>query len=212
MNETTHRSTDPSTAQRLITAARKAFGDKGYEAASVREITAAAGANLGAVTYHFGSKHALYEAVIEAVFDSVVGRVTAAVRQAANRPPLERIEALVREFFAAIRDNPDFQFLLLQQAVRHRPPAAALRRVPAMFGLIGELIREGQADGSIRAGSPPLMAVSVVAQPAYFALVLLLLLPRLAAGALPLSSSWQEIAEHAVLFVHAGLAAQGEET
>ncbi len=53
--------------ERLVEAARQLFASAGYDATSVRDITARAHANLGAITYHFGSKQALYHAVIERV-------------------------------------------------------------------------------------------------------------------------------------------------
>ena len=53
--------------QRLATilgAAQTLFARDGYHATSLRGITTAAGVNLAAVNYHFGSKEALLEAVI----------------------------------------------------------------------------------------------------------------------------------------------------
>lgn len=52
------------TKQRLLAAAGQIFADKGFEAASVREICQQAEANLAAVHYHFGDKRRLY---VEAV-------------------------------------------------------------------------------------------------------------------------------------------------
>ena len=52
------------TRQRLLEAAEEVFADKGFKAASIREICAKAGANIAAVNYHFGDKERLY---IEAV-------------------------------------------------------------------------------------------------------------------------------------------------
>lgn len=54
-----HNDTDP-TKERLLIEAERLFADKGFEAVSVREITAAAETNTAAVNYHFGSKHNLY--------------------------------------------------------------------------------------------------------------------------------------------------------
>jgi AcrR family transcriptional regulator len=199
------------TSQRLLDAARRAFAAKGFDAASVREITAAAGANLAAVTYHFGSKDALYEAVLETVLADVGGRIRAAAEGASGGAPLERIEAILRAQFAAIAAHPDFQILVMQQVVaRHRLPAAALRHLPEAFAVLASAIRDGQAEGSIRSGDPLLMAISVVSQPAYFGVVARLLLPRLAPGSAP-PATWDGIEEHAVAFVRAALAAPGEE-
>jgi AcrR family transcriptional regulator len=55
----------PVTAESLLDAGQRLFAERGYDASSVRDLTAAASANLGAVTYHFGSKEALYHAVLE---------------------------------------------------------------------------------------------------------------------------------------------------
>jgi len=52
------------TRTRLLDAAERAFSAKGYDGASMREITAEAGANLAAAHYHFGSKEDLFVAVV----------------------------------------------------------------------------------------------------------------------------------------------------
>lgn len=52
-----------STRDRILRTAEKLFADSGIAATSLRAITAAAGVNLAAVNYHFGSKDALVEAV-----------------------------------------------------------------------------------------------------------------------------------------------------
>ena len=51
--------TAPATRERLVTATRDAIRDVGLQAATAREITGRASANLAAIPYHFGSKDAL---------------------------------------------------------------------------------------------------------------------------------------------------------
>ena len=59
---------DPSsTRDQLILAAGKLFSEQGFDSASTRAIAEACGANLAAIHYHFGSKQALYQAVLETV-------------------------------------------------------------------------------------------------------------------------------------------------
>lgn len=53
-----------ATKDRLLDAAEALFMEHGFEATSLRLITAAAGANLAAANYHFGSKEALFQAVL----------------------------------------------------------------------------------------------------------------------------------------------------
>jgi len=58
-------STEPSdTKKRILDAAELLFADHGFAATSMRSITAEAGVNLAAANYHFGSKEALFEAVL----------------------------------------------------------------------------------------------------------------------------------------------------
>lgn len=53
-----------TTKDRLLDAAERLFAHGGFEATSLRAITAEAGVNLAAVNYHFQSKEALVHAVI----------------------------------------------------------------------------------------------------------------------------------------------------
>ncbi len=51
------------TKQRILDTAERLFAQNGIEGTSVRTITAAAGVNVAAIHYHFGSKEALAETV-----------------------------------------------------------------------------------------------------------------------------------------------------
>jgi AcrR family transcriptional regulator len=53
--------------QRLIAAGLEVFGRYGYEAASTRQIAERAGVNLSAITYHYGNKAGLYNAVVATI-------------------------------------------------------------------------------------------------------------------------------------------------
>lgn len=56
---------DPQvTKDRILDAAEALFAARGVEGASLRAVTRAAGVNLAAIHYHYGSKEALLEAVI----------------------------------------------------------------------------------------------------------------------------------------------------
>ena len=53
------------TKSRLLRVAERLFAEQGFGGVSVRQLTAAAGVNLAAVNYHFGSKEGLLAAIFE---------------------------------------------------------------------------------------------------------------------------------------------------
>jgi AcrR family transcriptional regulator len=65
--------TSSDTKTRILDAAELLFMEHGYEATSLRQLTAAAGVNLAAVNYHFGSKDVLFQAVLTRRLDPMNG-------------------------------------------------------------------------------------------------------------------------------------------
>lgn len=63
------------TRDRLLQAALAAFGHRDFDAVSVREIVERAGANLAAVSYHFGGKQGLYLATAAFLADAMQQRL-----------------------------------------------------------------------------------------------------------------------------------------
>ena len=63
-----------STRQRILGAAEELFAERGFAAASLRQVTAAAKVNLAAVNYHFGSKDNLIEEVFRRRLDELSRR------------------------------------------------------------------------------------------------------------------------------------------
>ncbi len=55
----------------LIEAAAALFGERGYAGTTLRDIGERAGVSSGLVAYHFGSKEALFEAVMESIREVV---------------------------------------------------------------------------------------------------------------------------------------------
>lgn len=200
--------TDASTREALLRTARQLFAHQGYDATSIRQITREAGANLGAVTYHFGSKQALYHAVLEAVLGPFARRIIAAAE--GPRPPLDRASDVVREYFELLAETPDLPFLLIQEMMARReaptPITSTLRRVT---GALGDLVRAGQEDGSIRDGDPLLFALSIVAQPVHMSVAAKVLAQ--VAGVDPRDPGVRDrLHAHTAAFVQAGLSRRPE--
>ncbi len=158
------------TVQTILAAARELFAERGYDGASIRAITARAGVNLGAVTYHFGTKERLYLAVVASSTRPLFDRIAAAGAEPVDA--LDRIGAVLRCAFAHLEEFREAGPLMLQEMSRKRslPPPMSLV-MESNINLIAGFIREGQQAGSILPGDPTLLALSVVAQPLYYTLV-----------------------------------------
>lgn len=169
----------------------------------MRAITSRAQANLGAVTYHYGSKAELYRAVLEETLLPFRERLRLATTGEGR--PLERVERFVRAFFDHFFEHPELRALVLRELSSSDPlQAPVLRTFRANFGLLTRLIEEGQKTGSIRAGEPALLALATATQPVALTLVRPVLEQ---AGAVRFDSEERErLVENAVRFVRAGLA------
>lgn len=192
----------------LIEAGRDLFVTKGFDGASVRAITQRARANLGSITYHFGSKLELYHAVLESELGPLADRVVAA--GAGNGPAVERMAAIVEAYFRHLEEHPHLPRLMLQEIAAGKPPppvvAHTLKRV---MGTLALLQQEGVADGTVRPGHPILTALSVVAQPIYMTLVSPLL-NAFAGFDLEDEATRAAAVAHSIAFVRGGLSPTGD--
>lgn len=188
----------------LLAAGRRVFARRGFEGASVREITREAGANLGAITYHFGSKRALYVEILVRGLSPAVDRVGEAA--AGPGTPLDRLSRVVEVFFDHLAANPDLPRLMLQQlSAGKAPPPEMVALIRRNLRYIGGIVAEGWKDGSIRPGHPVLMALSVVSQPIYMTVMAPMLRE---VGGVDLSDPQVRAAaaEHVKAFMRGGLA------
>ena len=135
----------------LLRAARVCVREQGLAGATSREITAEAGANLAAITYHFGSKD---ELIAEALFGEIERRVRPALQglEAAGDPAqlmLQTVQALLVEFERSKRDT----LVYLEALLMATRDAGYRRRALKLYRSVGDelaaLIAALVADGAI---------------------------------------------------------------
>ena len=103
----------------ILDAAEELFANQGYEGTSLNGVGMRAGVSRGTPGYFFGSKEALYQAVLERCF----GRVRDAIRSGrdralASQEPSEVVLAgAVAEYFDFIMANPNFVRLMEREAL-----------------------------------------------------------------------------------------------
>jgi len=122
---------DP-TREKLLEVAGPIFADRGYQAATIREICGEAGANVAAVNYHFGDKLGLYTEVLQ---QSVRAAQVKAVQNVLDQtaPPEDILRALIRARLRSItgKDLPDWHSrLLAHELVRaHTRTSTTIKKV-----------------------------------------------------------------------------------
>lgn len=87
---------DEGTRERLLRAAAAILAEKGYEAATVRDICKRAGANIAAVNYHFGGKERLYATVLAHFEQRAQKMFPLDEGLPADPTPEERLRAFIR--------------------------------------------------------------------------------------------------------------------
>ena len=196
-----------TTREAVLSSARRLFALRGYDGASIRAITRDARANLGAVTYHYGSKQALYAAVLDRVLSPLRRRVTLAGES--EGLVLDRIDRVIRAFFEHLEENPDMPQLMLQEIAAGKLPPLPVRDVLSHVSTaLAGLVTAGQRSGEIRSGDPLLLGLSCVYQPVHLTLI-----SRMARAVLGVDMADPEvharIVEHSVHFARRGLEAGG---
>lgn len=87
------------TRDRILGTAERLFSEYGYDGVSLRQIGAAADAQIALISYHFGSKDKLYRAVLENRISPVSERRREALREAlAGQGGPPTIEAVLDAF------------------------------------------------------------------------------------------------------------------
>lgn len=91
------------TRARIIAAAMRLFGERGFEGASTRDIAAAAGVNAPALQYYFDNKEGVFRACVEFIADRAWASLEQSVVEA------ERLIALGADEEALIEAYCDLQ-------------------------------------------------------------------------------------------------------
>jgi AcrR family transcriptional regulator len=145
------------TERRLLEAAGEVFAERGYRAATVREIIRRARANLAAVNYHFGGKDGLYAAVLDQTYRKALEKHPPDGGVDPASPASERLYGFVRAFLERIFDE-DVESCYGRLMTRElSDPTAALDQVVhrirplylLLSSIVGELAGRGASPSRI---------------------------------------------------------------
>jgi AcrR family transcriptional regulator len=140
------KSNTPATRERLLDAAERLFATRGFDGTSLREVTAAASANVAAIHYHFGSKEELLRAVLSRIVAPVNSERLRLLEKAEAdaAPGAPSVEAILGAFLApdleVIRDLGERGAVVTRFMGRsYTEPSDLVRRmVGEQFGELGQ--------------------------------------------------------------------------
>ncbi|MFD1001815.1 TetR family transcriptional regulator [Ohtaekwangia kribbensis] len=108
------------TSEKILSAARELFEEKGFDLTSVREIATKADVNVALINYHFGSKDNLLLAIMEQSVDTT--RLKLHDINQSSAAPLEKFMAVIDLYVDKIFSNCKYhQFIHRELSTTERP-------------------------------------------------------------------------------------------
>jgi AcrR family transcriptional regulator len=197
---------DDATRDRLLNAAERLFGDRGFRKVTVREICRAAHANVAAVNYHFGDKLGLYREVLQSAIDAMRATNEAARQAGAGRTAEDQLrryivifvhrllgsghDALHKVIHREMHDPTPALDALVEQGVRPR--------IEYLAGLVAEILDCPSTDPRVLRCVASIQSQSLAYLPNPIA-------SRLGMTFTPTSAHLDEVAEHIAEFSLAGI-------
>ena len=126
---------------RILDAADAVFGEKGYDAATARDIAARAGVNKALIFYYFRSKDGLFEHVLERYYEAHSAALKTAF--ATEGPVSERLHRLIDAYVDFIDTNRRWPRLVQGQVCGEGLHLALIaRNLAPMYRWVEEALAE----------------------------------------------------------------------
>lgn len=133
----------------IIETAEKLFADKGFKGTSVRDIAEEAGINVAMISYYFGSKEQLMEAIFEVRIGSVQMRLEDLLKDD-SMTPIQKINMLIDEHVERVSQKESFYKIMITEQLINKNPVVihAVNQLKIRNAeLVGQLIKDGQKKG-----------------------------------------------------------------
>lgn len=137
--------------ERLLVAATKLFAEKGYAGVSIRQLAEAAEVNSAMISYYYGDKEGLYEAVLSALYVNLLSQFeVVAAQKTSAQEKLRMYAEVIRRTHT--QDQPLMARLVLGEL---SSPTACLELIIRKYTarivqIISSIIREGIDNGELR--------------------------------------------------------------
>ena len=185
---------DPvKTRASILKAAVAEFAAKGYSGARTDQIAKRAKSNIRMLYHYFGGKDALYVCVLEEVLAKL--RAEELQLDFSDTEPLEGVLQMFDFIDHHFARHPELRNLLAFENLNRAQHLKRSTRIPEMatpvLGLLGKLVKRGEASGVFRPGVDPLQLYITMVSLAYYSKSHGYTLSRIFETDL-LSSAWQQ--------------------
>lgn len=136
------------TQRKLLDAAAREFGDRGFHEASISSITRRAGVALGSFYTYFDSKDAIFRALVADMSEAVKTAARDAI--ADEREPLAVERAALAGFLRFAAEHKEIYRIIDES--EFVDPESYRAHYETIGARIGERLREGASSGAMRAG------------------------------------------------------------
>ncbi|TMG81802.1 MAG: TetR/AcrR family transcriptional regulator [Betaproteobacteria bacterium] len=158
------------TRARILAAAMAEFAHHGLGGARVDRIARRAGANKRMLYYYYGSKEALFLAVLEASYAQI--RSAEHQLDLEHRDPREALKRLVEFTWNYYLEHPEFMTLLNSENLhkgRHVQRSQRVRELHSpLVATLRTILRRGARQGLFRPGVDPVQLYISIAGEGYF--------------------------------------------
>ncbi|MBB6023309.1 AcrR family transcriptional regulator [Paenibacillus sp. JGP012] len=129
---------------RILLAAKKLFALQGYDGTSVRQICDEAGANVSLVSYHFGGKEKVFDALFEHFFPEHILSMLAAE----SLSPIEGIRRIVGEVVRfTMTDREMSDIVQLEITLRTHRTTTVFQYLDPVWNKVKEYLQQGKDEG-----------------------------------------------------------------
>src|SRR5208283_899285 len=156
----------------ILKAAAQEFAEHGIAGARTDAIAREARVNKALLYYYFKDKETLYGAVLDDAFSGLKATVFRVLD--GDLPPREKMMAYVGAYFDFIASNQLYPRLMQREMMRARQGQSQhidkviKNYIQPIFARVGELMRQGIADGEFRPVNPVHFVPSMVAMIVFY--------------------------------------------
>ena len=152
----------PNTSERVLDAALASFGARGFDATSLDALAGELGIRKQSILYHFGSKEALLDAVVDRAVAELAETLEAALETSGDG--WDRVDTVVRTTFRIATRRPEILGIVRELSRRGGP--SLVRATEALEPLIKratEFLEAEMDAGRVRRCDAQLLVMSVYA-------------------------------------------------